>query len=73
MRLLQHSDDQGCRRVIVAEGSSARFLNGPDTVRELALAAIAARVGLRQAVLDRARTAPRLPAGRYPQDLWRQA
>jgi len=53
MRLLQHSDDQDRRSVIIDEGGSARFLNGPDTVRELALEAIAAGLSLRQAVQKR--------------------
>ena len=53
MRLLQHSDDHGQRKVIVDESGSAHFLNGPDTIRDLALEAIAAGVDLRQAVQDR--------------------
>ena len=40
-RLLQHRDDDGQRRVILAEGDAATFLSGVATTRELALIAIA--------------------------------
>lgn len=39
-RLLQHRSDEGHRRLILAEGSEAVFLNGPTTVRDLADEAI---------------------------------
>ena len=41
-RLLQHRDADGRRRVILADGEGAHFLDGVDTTRALALAAIAA-------------------------------
>jgi hypothetical protein len=40
-RLLQHRGDDGRRRVILAEGDSACFLDGVETTRALALEAIA--------------------------------
>ena len=40
MRLLQHRSDDGTRRVVVAKGSDARFLEGDPDIRTLALRAI---------------------------------
>ena len=40
LRLLQHQDTDGRRRLILAEGEVACFLSGPATTRELALLAI---------------------------------
>ena len=40
VRLLQHKDTDGRRRLILAEGDEACFLSGPATTRELALLAI---------------------------------
>lgn len=40
LRLLQHQDASGRRRLILAEGDEAVFLSGPETTRELALLAI---------------------------------
>ena len=42
LRLLQHRADDGARSVILADGAAAFFLRGLGTVRDLALAAIAA-------------------------------
>ena len=52
MRLLQHRDDDGRRRVIVADEETAGFVRGVETVRDLALGAISAGSGLSQAVRD---------------------
>jgi len=40
LRLLQHQDTDGRRRLILAEGEEACFLSAPATTRELALFAI---------------------------------
>ena len=53
LRLLQHRDPQGRRRVIVADGDSATFLSAPGSILELAAIAIAAGIGLTEAALDR--------------------
>jgi len=52
MRLLQHRDDDGRRRVIVADEETAGFVRGVETVRDLALGSISAGSGLSQAVRD---------------------
>ncbi|WP_260925773.1 AraD1 family protein [Novosphingobium sp. 9] len=49
LRLLQHRAPDGSRSVIFAQGPSARFLKGPASIRELALAAIAAGQTLAEA------------------------
>lgn len=48
-RLLQHRADDGTRSVVFAAGSSAHVLPGVGSVRELALRAITAGVGLSDA------------------------
>ena len=53
-RLLQHRAADGARSVILARGESAVFLDGVQTVRELALAAIAAGQTIAQAAAARA-------------------
>lgn len=53
MRLLQHRADDGRRRVIAAFGEAAAFVDGVDSVRALARAAIEAGVGLEAAVRAR--------------------
>jgi hypothetical protein len=53
-RLLQHRSADGTRRVILATGDTAVFLESPATVRELAQAAIAAGQSLAQAAAARA-------------------
>ncbi|GHC95392.1 AraD1 family protein [Novosphingobium pokkalii] len=53
-RLLQHRSADGTRRVILATGDTAVFLESPATVRELAQAAIAAGQSLTQAAAARA-------------------
>jgi hypothetical protein len=50
LRLLQHRSDTGVRSVIAAEGDAAHFLAGVDSIRALALDAIARGVTLTQAV-----------------------
>lgn len=55
-RLLQHRSPDGTRRVILATGDSAVFLDSPATVRELAQAAIAAGQSLADAAAARAGT-----------------
>lgn len=46
MRLLQHRDSNGRRRVIVAEEAEARFVGDIETVRDLAWRAITTGAGL---------------------------
>jgi hypothetical protein len=46
LRLLQHRDIEGRRRVILAEGDAAHVITGVETTRDLALAAIAAGTSL---------------------------
>lgn len=53
LRLLQYRDPDSCRRVILAEGDAAHLLNGVETVRDLALEAIAAGVPLADAARER--------------------
>lgn len=48
-RLLQHRRADGARAVIAADGDGAAFVPGVDSIRALALAAIAAGTGLQQA------------------------
>ena len=48
-RLLQHRRADGVRAVIAADGDVAAFVPGVDSIRALALAAIAAGTGLQQA------------------------
>jgi len=50
LRLLQLARPDGGRAVVAAEGGSAHVLEGPRSVRELALQALAAGRGLAQAV-----------------------
>jgi hypothetical protein len=52
-RLIQHRADEGQRRVILAEGDDGVFLDGVETTRALAAAAIAAAVGLVDAARER--------------------
>lgn len=49
IRLLQHRDADGRRRVILAEGDAAHIVSGVETTRDLALAAIAAGTSLAEA------------------------
>lgn len=56
LRLLQHRDDAGCRRLILADGDTAVFLSAPTTTRELAEEAIAARTTLADAARERRTT-----------------
>ena len=53
LRLLQHQDSDGRRRLILADGEAAVFLSAPETTFELALLAIGEGVSL--AVAARAR------------------
>ena len=53
-RLLQHRDDSGMRRLVLAEGDGACFLSGASSVRELASEAIAAGATLLHAARERA-------------------
>ncbi len=48
-RLLQRRDTNGVRSVIIAEGDAAYILKGVESVRELALRAISAGIGLADA------------------------
>lgn len=50
MRLLQHRDSNGRRRVIVAEEAEARFVGDIETVRDLAWRAIETGTGLADVV-----------------------
>jgi hypothetical protein len=50
LRLMQHRASDGTRSVIADEGSSARFVNGAASMRELAVRAIEARVGLAEMI-----------------------
>ncbi|QJU57741.1 FAH family protein [Sphingomonas sp. AP4-R1] len=50
LRLLQHRDENGARSVIAAQGDRATIVPGATSVRELALAAIAASQSLAEAV-----------------------
>ena len=52
-RLIQHRADDGRRRVILAEGDDAVFLEEVETTRALATLAIAAAVGLTDAARNR--------------------
>lgn len=56
-RLLQHRSAQGTRSVIAADSANAAFVPGLESVRALALQAISAGVGLKQAVADAGRGA----------------
>ena len=53
IRLLQHRDTNGRRRLILADGETATFLSAPSTTRELALLAIEERVSLVEAARAR--------------------
>ncbi|MDH7972350.1 GguC family protein [Sphingomonas sp. AR_OL41] len=53
VRLLQHRDAQGVRRLILAEDDRAAFLSDPGTTRELAALAIAERTSLADAARQR--------------------
>jgi hypothetical protein len=58
LRLIQHLAGDGRRRLILADGDEARFLNGPATTLELATAAIAAGETLAGAARARATGEP---------------
>ncbi|RDE07238.1 AraD1 family protein [Sphingomonas aracearum] len=69
LRLMQHREADGTRRVILAEAAGARFLTGVASVRELALTAIAEGTSLATAAQARvgdqaADPAAELAAGR---------
>lgn len=53
MRLLQHRDEAGRRRVIAADEHGAAFVRGVESVRALASEAIAASTGLAETVRHR--------------------
>jgi len=53
VRLLQHQDSNGDRRLILADGETAVFLSAPATTRELALLAIGEGVSLTDAARAR--------------------
>lgn len=50
LRLLQHRSEEGVRSVIAADGDEARFVPGVESVRALALGAIAKDMTLSEAV-----------------------
>jgi hypothetical protein len=53
LRLLQHRGQNGSRSVIAADGDTAAFIPGVDTIRALALEAIAAGITLAEAIKAR--------------------
>lgn len=53
LRLLQHRGQNGSRSVIAADGDTAAFVPGVDTIRALALEAIAAGITLAEAIKAR--------------------
>ena len=57
-RLLQHRSAQNVRSVIAADGASAHFVPGVESVRALALRAISGGIGLKEAVAAAGKGAP---------------
>jgi hypothetical protein len=53
LRLMQHRTDGGRRSVIADDGSSARFVTGVSSTRELATAAIESGVGIAEMITRR--------------------